>query len=193
MYRFRRAALIAAATLPLLPSCAPGAADSPSLPKVEAPADSLNMEELQESDIPNVTTHEGLYSKGLVCAGQISESQMDFLKDKGVRTFVSLRVATEGGAGWEEAYAQGKGINFTRVEIAGAGGITVDAAKRLHATLNEAEGPVVLYCGSSNRVGALLGIAAHHMEGASKEEALKLAQSAGLTKLEPVFREVLGM
>ena len=37
---------------------------------------------------------------GLLCAGQLTVEQMDALKALGFASFVSLRVATENGAGW---------------------------------------------------------------------------------------------
>ena len=47
---------------------------------------------------------------GLLCAGQISPEQMDALHAAGFKTFISLRVAAENGAGWEEARKErGKG------------------------------------------------------------------------------------
>lgn len=129
---------------------------------------------------------------GLLCAGQISPEQMDALHAAGFETFVSLRVAGENGAGWEEAHAATAGVTFQRLPVAGAAGVTSENARELREILESAEGPTVLYCGSSNRVGALLGIAAHEIDGKSAEEALAYARSAGLTGLEPVFNEVVG-
>ena len=129
---------------------------------------------------------------GLLCAGQISPEQMDALHAAGFKTFISLRVAAENGAGWEEAHAATAGVSFQRLPIAGAAGVTSENARELRGILEDAEGPTVLYCGSSNRVGALLGIAAHEIVGKSVEEALAYARSAGLTGLEPAFNEVVG-
>ncbi len=193
MNRFCRAALLAAATLPLVSGCTSEATEQSAPAPAEEPSPSISLEELQKAEIPNLSVHSSLYSNGVICTGQLSESQMALLKDEGAKTFISLRVATEKGAGWEEAYAADQGVDFTRMEIAGAAGVTVEAAKRLHETLTEADGPVVLYCGSSNRVGALLGIAAHTEGGMPKDKALELAESAGMTRLAPVVRELLGM
>lgn len=130
---------------------------------------------------------------GLLCAGQLSVAQMDALAAAGFEHFISLRVAQENGAGWEEDYTAEKGIEFERMPIAGADGITSENARALRARLDALEGPTVLYCGSSNRVGALLGLAAHELDGKSPEDALAYAKSAGLTGLEPVVRQKLGL
>lgn len=193
MSRFRNVALLAAATLPFVACCASAPEDQAAPDEVGVVAPSMNLDALQQAGIANLSIHGELYSGGVICTGQLTEAQMALLSDEGVKTFISLRVATENGAGWEEAYAAEQGVNFTRMEVAGAAGVTADAAKSLHETLSAADGPVVLYCGSSNRVGALLGIAAHNEGGMTREEALKLAASAGMTRLEPVVRGVLGM
>lgn len=130
---------------------------------------------------------------GMLCAGQISPEQLDALALAGFKNFISLRVAEERGAGWEEEHTAGRDLSFQRLPIAGADGISDENARALRAMLDATEGATVLYCGSSNRVGALLGLAAHSIDGKSKEEAREFARSAGMTGLEPVFDEVIGL
>lgn len=127
----------------------------------------------------------------LVCAGQISQAQMDALAAAGVTSFISLRDAGENGAGWEEAYAADKGIAFQRIAIRGADDIDEAHARTVREALDAADGPVALYCGSSNRVGALLGLAKSRIDGATDEEALQFARESGMTALEPVLVERL--
>ena len=130
---------------------------------------------------------------GLLCAGQISQEQMDALAAAGYGRFISLRVAEEKGAGWEEGHAATTGLEFVRVPVAGAAGVDEAAARRLRTEMEKSDVPTVLYCGSSNRVGALLGIAKVKIDGASPSDGLAFAKSAGLTGLEPVFRERVGL
>ncbi|MFQ5718597.1 MAG: hypothetical protein ACE5IK_03525 [Acidobacteriota bacterium] len=131
---------------------------------------------------------------GLLTAGQLTESQLAALEQLGYRHFVSLREAGENGAGWEEAYAAEHGIDFVRLPVAGAAGVTSEHARELADTLEKAgDEPVVLYCGSSNRVGALLALKAHEIDGKDAPEALNFGLSAGLTRLEPVVRRKLGL
>jgi uncharacterized protein (TIGR01244 family) len=59
--------------------------------------------------------------------------------------------------------------------------------------IEESDGPVFVHCASGNRAGALLAIGAAHSGGMTPEAALEFGRKAGLTSLEPVVRERLGM
>ncbi|MCH7821705.1 MAG: hypothetical protein IIA07_06780 [Proteobacteria bacterium] len=74
--------------------------------------------------------------------------------------------------------------------ISGLDAINVDNARKLDEMLASYEGPVLVHCGSGNRVGAILALR-HRLSGADDEEALSYGRSAGLTGLEPVVRERL--
>lgn len=133
---------------------------------------------------------------GLVTAGQLSQQQMDALAQAGYEHFISLRLPDENGAGWEESYAPGQAWHFDRVTVAGSSGLTRENVEALDSILDHADEsgePTVLYCGSSNRVGALMALRAHWLEGASAQEALELGRAAGMTRLEPAVREMLGV
>ena len=132
--------------------------------------------------------------EGLVTAAQPTQEQMDGLSEAGFQHFISLRLPGEDGAGWEEAYTAEGGPDFARLPITGEDALTrenVDAlAELLDATGGE---PTVLYCGSSNRVGALLALKAHWVDGASPEDAFELGQQAGMTGLTEPVRALLGL
>lgn len=131
--------------------------------------------------------------QSVVTAGQLTEAQFDGLVAAGFKNFISLRLASEGGAGWEESHASTVGATFTRLPIAGSEGLTQANAEEL-ARLLEAAGTegTVLYCGSSNRVGALLALKAHWVDGASADESLALGRAGGMTRLEPAVVQLLG-
>lgn len=130
---------------------------------------------------------------GLLCSGQLSEVQLRKLADEGFKTFINLRVPTEEGTGWEPDVTADLGVDYVNLPTEGAAGITEEQARALRAALDEAARPVAVYCGSSNRVGALYGLAVHFADGKGAEEALDAGRSAGLTRLEPRVREVLGL
>mgnify|MGYP000097199112 FL=1 len=130
--------------------------------------------------------------EGLLTSGQVTEEQFDALVEGGYRHFISLRPESEDGAGWEEAYAQPG--TFTRLPIAGAGDLTRENVEALDQLLDEVgDDPAVLYCGSSNRVGALLALRAYWMDGVPAEEAAELGRAAGMTRLEAPVLELLGL
>jgi protein tyrosine phosphatase (PTP) superfamily phosphohydrolase (DUF442 family) len=74
--------------------------------------------------------------------------------------------------------------------VSGASGISYDNANALDRILADIDGPVLLHCASSNRVGALLALRAK-MHGADTANALALGIDAGLTSLQPVVEEAL--
>lgn len=130
----------------------------------------------------------------LVTGGQLTEAQLDGLTDAGFKTFISLRLPDEDGAGWEEAYATTRNVSFARLPVPGAGGLTRETVEALDGLLDAAgDEPAVLYCGSGNRVGALLALRAFWLDGASAEDALELGRAAGMTRLEPTVAELLGV
>ena len=130
----------------------------------------------------------------LLTAGQLSEEQMTALRKLGFGSFINLRLAAEEGTGWEETYAENHGIEFHRLEVAGAAGMTRENVERLAELLADADDkPVVLYCASSNRVGALLALKASYLDGKSLEDSLALGTAGGMTRLEPKVRELLGV
>ena len=54
-------------------------------------------------------------------------------------------------------------------------------------------GPVLLHCGSGNRIGALLALRAVWLEGKDPAAALDYGKAAGLTGLEPAVKSMLGL
>jgi uncharacterized protein (TIGR01244 family) len=127
----------------------------------------------------------------LVTGGQLTQEQMVALNDQGYETFISLRPVEEEGAGWEEEFAAGEGISFVRIPVAGAAGVSRESAEQLAEVLNSTGSGAVVYCKSGNRVGALLALQAHFVDGESAEDALQFGLDSGMTRLEPLVRELL--
>jgi len=131
---------------------------------------------------------------GIVTGGQLTEEQVDELSVLGFDVLVSLRPTGEGDAGWEEQYAAAHGISFHRIPVAGPAGVSVENARRLASVLSTAgDRGVVVYCASGNRVGALFALKAHALDEMSAEQSLRIGREAGLTRLEPYVRELLGL
>jgi protein tyrosine phosphatase (PTP) superfamily phosphohydrolase (DUF442 family) len=128
----------------------------------------------------------------LVTSGQPTEAQFALLAKAGVQRVIQLRVVNEPGTGWEEAKAKELGVEFVRLPMAGAEGLTIENAQRLAAELKTSGDKTTLVCcGSSNRVGALLAMKAFFVDNKSAEEALAFGKSAGLKALEPAVAEKL--
>lgn len=171
------------------PRPAPEAASEP-VPVVSAAAAASDLEAALAMGVPNA--HEP--APGLLTAGQVTQAQMEALAAAGYTTFISLRLPTEEGAGWEEAYAAQSGLSFARIPVGGPEGLTRENAEALDHVLKAAgDGKTLLYCGSANRVGALLAMRAHWLGGATPEEAMALGKAAGMTRLEPDVARLLGL
>ena len=68
--------------------------------------------------------------------------------------------------------------------------ISFENAERLDSLIEQYDGPVLVHCGSGNRVGALLALR-ESLNGASDEEALEYGREGGMTRLEDVVKERL--
>ncbi len=176
----------------LLGACSPEpATETPDAAAATAevmPATAPTLESASALGVENVA----LPVPHVLTSAQPTPEQLDGLAAAGFEHFISLRLPDENGAGWEEEHTAATEVDFKRLPIAGADGLTRENVEAL-AELMDAAGdePTVLYCGSSNRVGALLALKAYWLDGATEEEALALGQSAGMTRLEGPVRELM--
>jgi uncharacterized protein (TIGR01244 family) len=132
----------------------------------------------------------GVWSGGQPTAEQIAEAA-----SSGFRTVINLRAPTEPGYEWERAAVERGGMLYVHIPVDGAAGLTRENVDRLDAALRAASerGPVLLHCASGNRIGAMLALREAWLRGAAPATALDVGRAAGLTKLEPAVRELLGL
>jgi len=129
--------------------------------------------------------------EGLLVGGQPTPGELRQAAKVGVKTIVNLRTPKEPGVSEEVALAAELGLTYISIPVAGGEGLTVAAAKQLDKALAEANGPVIVHCGSGNRVGALFALRANKLQGKSAKEALAIGKASGLTGLEQVVRNRL--
>ncbi len=134
-------------------------------------------------------------AEGLLTGGQITPEQMTALAAEGYKTFINLRPTEEDGTGWEEEFAGEAGLRFVRIPVGGHADLSHEKVDLLARTMEEGrgDGGVVLYCASSNRVGALLALKAHWVDGLESQEALAFGHDGGMTRMEPVVKKLLGL
>ena len=65
-------------------------------------------------------------------------------------------------------------------------------ATSIYTALSTAGTPVLVHCGSGNRVGALFALRAAWLQGVAPAQAVALGRAAGMTALEPAIRGILG-
>lgn len=113
-------------------------------------------------------------------AGQPDEGEMPQLKEKGIKTIVTLR--TEGEVPWDEkAAVEAAGMTFVNIPFKGEEALTDEVFDKVRAVLkDEEQKPVLLHCGSSNRVGAVWMTHRVLDDGLGIDEALEEAKTAGL-------------
>lgn len=128
---------------------------------------------------------------GMVLGGRPDADDFAQMAASNYRTIIDLRSLRETGVQDDQALVETLGMTSIHIEVAGAGGLTRAAAALLDGVLETCEGRVVIHCASGNRVGALLALRAYWMQGISKDAAIALGVEAGLTKLEPVVRQIL--
>jgi uncharacterized protein (TIGR01244 family) len=119
---------------------------------------------------------------GITTSGQPDEAALQGLADAGYAAVIDLRGADEDRGFDEKSAVEGLGMSYISLPITGRDAINYDNASALDEVLKDIDGPVLLHCASSNRVGALLTLR-DHMHGASSEESLELGTEAGLASL----------
>jgi uncharacterized protein (TIGR01244 family) len=143
---------------------------------------------------PELTLRNGIWlGDELMIGGTPTGPELAAFADAGFLTVIDLRAPQEDGVAWEKDYVPTLGMEYVSLPIAGKAGVTEDAARALRIALIEAEAPVLLHCASGNRVGALFAIAMAKMDGVDPEMAIEAGKLAGMTRLEPVVRELLGV
>ncbi|MBX7099315.1 MAG: tyrosine-protein phosphatase [Myxococcaceae bacterium] len=122
---------------------------------------------------------------GLYVGGEQDAAQLAHLKELGVVLVVDLREAKEPGARAEAAQAAKAKLQYRRLEVAGASGLTEKNARALDALIREAKGaPVLVHCKSGERSAALLALRDGLVLGRSKGESLSFMRRAELLKFE---------
>ncbi len=167
------AAALSAALAAQSPRPATGAAGAPSAPLL------VN----ERTPLPGVLT------------GGVSVESEGFgaLAAAGYRTFVDLRSDGEIAAGTRDR-AVAAGLDYVRIPVSGEAELDLPTVRALDGVLDDdSRLPAVVACASGNRSGALLALRARWLDGAPPDEALELGEKAGLTRLEPSVRILLGL
>ena len=137
------------------------------------------------SDIPNAR----LIGNQIVTGGQPSHATLDELCQAGCCTVVNLRPAGELGAFDEAATVTSYGMRYVHIPVGGPSDLCAENARRLHDALDVDDDALVLvHCASGNRVGALMALRAHVVEGKAATEAVEIGLQAGLDPNGPLYQ-----
>lgn len=123
---------------------------------------------------------------GVFLASQPQPADLEQASAGGIRTVVNLRHASELDFD-EGAVVEGLGMSYVALPWNGPDELTDDVFARGRELLRSAERPLLLHCGSANRVGALWIPWRVLDEGVPLEEAVAEAKVIGLRT--PAFEE----
>jgi uncharacterized protein (TIGR01244 family) len=131
---------------------------------------------------------------GILTGGQPTLEQFEAISELGYTTVINLRSAAEMTAeiaGREDVEALG--MNYVFIPVASPADLNRENVQLLADALAAADGPTVVHCASGNRIGAIFALKAIYLDDVPAEEALEIGRSAGLTSLEPVILQKLGL
>ena len=130
--------------------------------------------------------------EGVLTGGTPSDEQLRQAKAVGYRAVIDLRSAKEAGAAPTLALARSLGMTAISIPVDGPRGVTEENARALARELAVADNlPVIIFCVSGNRAGALLALKTFYVDGKGAAESLEFGVRAGLTGLEPFVRKML--
>ena len=128
--------------------------------------------------------------ENITSAGQPDDAALKVFADSGYVAVIDMRGPDE-DRGLDEVSAVAEhDMQYISFPVVGGDAISYENAQELDKLLGGIDGPVLVHCGSGNRVGALLALRAS-LGGADDEEALEYGRSAGMTSLEPLVKERL--
>jgi uncharacterized protein (TIGR01244 family) len=126
--------------------------------------------------IPNYS----VVNPGLAAGGQPTAEGLQQLKGMGFKTVINLRTEKEPGTREEEAAVTAAGLRYVSVPFTAETLTAQDVDKVAAVLADAASGPVLLHCGSSNRVGGVVALL-ELRKGKTLEEAEAKGRAAGLT------------
>jgi uncharacterized protein (TIGR01244 family) len=129
----------------------------------------------------------------VILGAQPSPEALQTLAQQGVTTIVTARPDAE--ITWNErAAVEALGMRFVSIPMPSpVTEITDEQVTQLGAVLDGADGPVVLHCGSGNRISGLWAAWLVDERGMEPSEALRLAELAGMRSVRPAVERRLGV
>lgn len=117
---------------------------------------------------------------GIYLGSQPAQADLTQVKEAGIKTVVSLRHTAEVKDWDEAAWVREQGLQWIQIPWNGPEQLTDEIFDRSRETLRSAEKPMLVHCGSGNRVGAVWLPFRVLDEGHPVAEALEEARAVGL-------------
>lgn len=134
-----------------------------------------------------------LLRPGLAVAGRPTPEAMLELAALGFRTVINLATPTEPGVKEEEEVVRSLGLRYVSVPVTPQSFSPADVEAVEKVLDDPAALPILLHCGSSNRVGAVLAVI-EVRKGRALDEAIEEGRKAGLSSAPMIeaVRRVVG-
>jgi uncharacterized protein (TIGR01244 family) len=129
----------------------------------------------------------------MYASGQPAPEDWPLLRACGVRSVVNLRTASEQPGASEQGAVESAGLAYAPIPVADGNALSRGLVAHFHQALQSLAPPWLVHCASANRVGAMLALHAAWHGGLEPDAALELGRRAGLTSLEPMVRQHLGL
>ncbi len=127
---------------------------------------------------------------GITSSGQPDASAFEIVAKSGYVAVIDMRGPNENRGLDEKAVVEALGLEYIEFPLVGGEAISFENAQRLDKMLTDIDGPILLHCGSGERVGAILALR-HSLQGADDAAALEYGRDAGLSSLEPLVKDRL--
>lgn len=127
----------------------------------------------------------------LITGGQPEESAWHDIAKAGISTVVNLRPDTELPGRNEAQEVKDANLIYVKLPVDGPASLNLAQATALWHILNNAQGAVLVHCGTGNRCGAMLALTEAWFRKREADDAIAFGKQAGLSGLEPVVRELL--
>lgn len=121
---------------------------------------------------------------GVVTAGQPTREELESLARAGYKTVLDLRAPDEPRGFDEEAAVREAKMEYVNIPVTPATLSSADFDRFRELMRDPARRPIVVHCGSANRVGALLIPYLILDEGKEPEDAFRMAVDVGLRSQE---------
>lgn len=127
---------------------------------------------------------------GVTSSGQPDQAALEVFAGSGYAAVIDLRGENENRGMDEKAAVEALGMNYVPFPIADRDAISFENARKLDELIASYDEPVLIHCGSGDRVGALLALR-QSLNGANNDEAIEHGRQGGMRRLEIVVRERL--
>lgn len=134
------------------------------------------IEQSLKGDVPNLLC----INENFAAAGQPSEQAFGKIAESGYRSVLNLRTESEMDLARERELVEKTGMRYISIPVAGNALKPELADQFLSAVKDKANHPMMIHCGSANRVGAFWMIYRVVEQGWPEEKALEEATQIGL-------------